>query len=381
MAWNEPGGNKPNDPWGGKHDDGPPDLDEALKRFQEKISSLFGGSGGKDGGGGVFAIIAAIIIFSLYGLSGIYQLDEQEKAVVLRLGAFKEVVDAGIHWNPPIIDRVFKENVTQVRTHTTRGEMLTEDENIVEVELSVQYNIFDLRKFILAIREPEGALQRASDSALRHVVGSSTMDDVLTIGREQIAADVEQKLEEHLKDYDTGIDVITVNVEKTQPPPEVQAAFDDVIKAREDEQRVQNEAYAYANQVVPVAEGKAKRILQEAQGYRENVTKRAEGEADRFNKLLTEYKKAPKVTRERLYLDAVQEVMQNASKVMIDVEGGNNMMYLPLDKLSREAPSSQYNLPSAATGLTESDIDRVTNQVLEKLKRDLNISTRRGGSR
>jgi len=389
MAWNEPGGNKPNnnDPWsngGGNRNDGPPDLDEALKNFQDKMSSIFGGgSGSGEGGGkGLFAVILTVLLV-LWLAAGVYQLDQQEKAVVLRLGAFKDVVEPGLHWNPPIIDRVYKENVTKVRTHTTRGEMLTEDENIVEVELSVQYKIYDLRKFILDIREPEGALQRASDSALRHVVGGSSMDDVLTIGRQKIATDVKQKLEEYLDDYNTGIEVITVNVEKTEPPAEVQASFDDVIKAREDEQRVQNEAYAYANQVVPVAEGKAKRMLQEAQAYRENIVKRAEGEADRFNKLLTEYRKAPKVTRERLYLDSVQEVMQNSSKVMVDVEGGNNMMYLPLDKLGQGASGDiSGGSMSSRKNLSTSDLDKIANQVFENLKRELNInSSRRGGTR
>lgn len=402
MAWNEPGGNKqngnsgggnkPNDPWGGNggnRNDGPPDLEEALKNFQDKISSIFGGkkgggnSGGTDNSGLLGGILFAVLLL-LWGASGVYQLDQQEKAVVLHLGAYKETVGPGIHWNPPIIDRVFVENVTQVRTHTTHGEMLTEDENIVEVELSVQYNIYDVRKYILFIREPEGALQRASDSALRHVVGSSTMNDVLTTGREKIAIDVKQKLIEYLENYDTGIAVSTVNVEKTQPPSEVQAAFDDVIKAREDEQRVQNEAHAYANQVVPVAEGKAKRMMQEAQGYRENIEQRSKGEADRFTKLLNEYKKAPKVTRERLYIDAVQEVMQSSSKVMVDVEGGNNMMYLPLDKLMQGGNESVPGARAVAgsSGLSNSDLDKITNQVLENLKRELsNNAARRGGTR
>jgi membrane protease subunit HflK len=369
MAWNEPGNNGGKDPWG--NDDSPPDLDEALKRFQEKLGGIFGGGGNGSGSGdgisGQFLGFALGILVAIWAMFGVYQLDEQEKAVVLHFGAFKEVVGPGLHWNPPVIDSVYPENVTRVRTFTTKGKMLTEDENIVLVELSVQYNVFDLKKFIVDIREPERALQQAADSALRHVVGGSGMDDVLTIGREVIATDVKERLQDYLDLYNTGIDVITVNVEQTQPPAEVQAAFDDVIKAREDEQRVQNEAQAYVNQVVPEARGQAKRMLEEAKAYREDIIARSEGEADRFEKMLREYRKAPTVTRERLYLDTVQIVMENSSKVMVDVEGGNNMMYLPLDKLMDQR--SGYTPGNTGGSLADSDIDKITNQVIEKLER------------
>lgn len=335
MAWNEPGGNhsgnNPNDPWneGGRNrrnGSGDP-----LKSLQEKLGGLFGGGHG-DGSLNLVAMVVGTLV-SAWLLMGCYQLDEQERAVVLRFGAFHEMVGPGFHFNYPIIDTVFKENVTKVRTHSSRGNMLTTDENIVEVSLSVQYNIVDLKKFKLAIRDPESTLEEATDSALRHVVGSSTMDDVLTTGREKIAIQVKERLRQYLDNYDTGIGVVTVNVEKTQAPQDVQAAFDDVIKAREDETRVQNEAQAYANQIVPESRGKAMRIVQDAQAYRDATIAKAEGEAARFKKLLVEYKKAPGVTRERLYLDTVQQVMQNSSKVMINSKNGNNMMYLPLDKL------------------------------------------------
>ncbi len=384
MAWNEPGGNNNNqqDPWGGgNRNDGPPDLDEALKKFQEKLNGIFGGGGSSSGGGqrsGGFGLIGVILaVFALLYLAmGIYQLDQQERAVVLRFGKFHSVETAGLHWNWPIIDRVYVENVTATRLHTVRGEMLTEDENIVEVNLSVQYNISDLKNFLLEIRSPEQSLKESTDSALRHVVGGSKMDDVLTVGREQIAQEVKQRLTEYLNDYKTGIQVLTVNVEKTQPPAEVQAAFDDVIKAREDEQRVQNLAQAYANQVVPEARGKAKRILQEAQAYRDEVIARSEGEAVRFEKLLAEYEKAREVTRERLYLDTVQQVMQNSTKVMIDVEGGNNLMYLPLDQLTRNAVMSGGGDGAALQGLTRDELDQIK-QLLEQLKRERPVSSRR----
>lgn len=396
MAWNEPGdqssrdkpsdGNKPKDPWsGGGKQSGPPDLDEALKQFQDKIRSIFGGggSGRKDYGGGntkgdIFNTISTVfgVIFSLWLVMGAYQLDEQEQAVVLRLGVFHEIVGSGFHWNPPIVDKVFKENVTRVRTHTTKGQMLTEDENIVEVNLSVQYNINDLKKYKLSIREPEVALQEATDSALRHVVGSSKMDDVLTTGREKIATDVKVRLTQYLEAYDTGIGLSKVNVEDTKAPSEVQASFDNVSKAREDEERVKNEAQTYVNQVVPEARGKSLRMLEEAKGYRDQTISKAEGEAARFKKLLAEYKKAPTVTRERLYIDAMQQVMQSNTKVMIDVKGGNNMMYLPLDKLMQNTLPSEPGSTQSLQAPTQIEMDEMKKQI-EVLKNSINNSTTR----
>jgi len=390
MAWNEPGdnqsGNKPKDPWSheggrGSKQSGPPDLDEALKQFQNKMRRIFGGgknSGGGNHGADMFNTFSTVfgIIFSLWFLMGAYQLDEQEQAVVLRLGVFHEVVGSGFHWNPPLIDKVYKENVTKVRTHTTKGQMLTEDENIVEVDISVQYNIIDLQKFKLSIREPELALEEATDSALRHVVGSSKMDEVLTTGRGKIAQDVEIRLSHYLDAYNTGIHLITVNVEDTKAPAEVKDSFDDVSKAREDEERFKNEAQTYANQVVPEARGNSQRILAEAKGYRDQTISKAEGEAARFKKLLAEYKKSPVVTRERLYLDAMQQVMQTNTKVMIDVKGGNNMMYLPLDKLMQNSLPAE---PGTATSSdnsgnkspTQADVDALKQQI-ETLKSNMN---------
>lgn len=409
MAWNEPGdnkpsdGNKPKDPWGhdshrGNKPDSPPDLDEALKQFQDKIRGVFGGGkknygSGRNGGGksdgDSFNTVGIVfgIIFLLWFIMGMYQLDEQEQAIVLRLGVFHEVVGSGFHWNPPIVDKVYKENVTRVRTHTSKGQMLTEDENIVEVDLSVQYKINDLKKFKLAIREPELALQEATDSALRHVVGSSKMDEVLTIGRDKITVDVTVRLAQYLDAYDTGIALIKINVEDTKAPSEVQASFDNVSKAREDEERVKNEAQTYLNQVVPEARGRSQRMIEEAKGYRDQTISRAEGEAARFKKLLAEYRKAPGVTRERLYLDTMQQVMQSNSKVMIDVKGGNNMMYLPLDKLNQRSlpaePGSGITGSSVVnTTPAQTDIDEMKKQI-EVLKNSINNSgnTRRRETR
>ncbi len=388
MSWNEPGGgnNKgPKDPWGGG-DQGPPDLDEALKKLQEKLGGLFGGgkgsSGGASGGGGrgiPGALLGVIAMGALvvWGLMGFYQVDQQERAVVLRFGKYLETVQPGLQWNPPLIDEVIKVNTTKVRSATLREIMLTQDENIVEVNLSVQYVINDPDKFVLKVREPERSLQHASQSALRHVVGGTGMDMVLTEGRAQIALDVRERLQEYLDMYDTGILVSKVNVDESKPPSQVQAAFDDVIKAREDEERVKNEAQAYANAVVPEARGAAQRQIEEANAYKEQVIANADGEADRFLKLLTEYRKSPEVTRERLYLDAVQAVYSNTSKVMVDVEGGNNMMYLPLDKLAEQSQTRS----GGNVNIDSNTIRELTNAVTEQLRRDAAATggTRRAG--
>jgi membrane protease subunit HflK len=373
MAWNEPGGgnNKPKNPWGGG-DQGPPDLDEALKKLQDKLGGLFGGRGSSGGGGsaGVSGAMLGVFVAGallVWGLMGFYQIDQQERGVVLRFGKYLETVQPGLQWNPPLIDEVTTVNTTKVRAASLREIMLTQDENIVEVKLSVQYVIDDPAKFVLKVRDPERSLQHASQSALRHVVGGTSMDRVLTGGRAQIAIDVKSRLQDYINLYETGILISQVTVDESKPPTQVQAAFDDVIKAREDEERVKNEAEAYANGIVPEARGGAQRQIEEASAYREEVIANAEGEAERFNKLLAEYRKAPEVTRERLYLDAVQEVYTNTSKVMVDVEGGNNVMYLPLDKLAAQSAGGGV---VRDTKINSSNIRELTNAVTEQLRRD-----------
>jgi membrane protease subunit HflK len=257
--------------------------------------------------------------------------------------------------------------------------MLTQDENIVEVRMSVQYVIDDVKNFVLEVRDPERSLEHAAQSALRHVVGGMTMDLVLTQGRVQIAQEVQDRLQNYLTSYTTGIRVSKVNVDDSKPPSQVQAAFDDVIKAREDEERVKNEAQSYANGIVPEARGKAQRAIEEANAYKEEVIANAEGEADRFLNLLAEYRKAPVVTRERLYLDAVQNVLANTSKVMVDVKGGNNMMYLPLDKLGAGA-AGQTMRRNGGLDVSSTDIRELTDLVTEQLRRDAAAQqSRRGG--
>jgi modulator of FtsH protease HflK len=382
MAWNEPGGgnNKPKDPWGGGNQ-GPPDLDEALKKLQAKLGGLFGGSGPSGGSApagfsGAALGVLAVAGLAIWGLLGVYQVDEQERGVVLRFGRYYDTVQPGLHWNPPLIDDVTQLNVTKVRSASFHETMLTQDQNIVDVKLSVQYVINDPVNFVLKVRDPERSLQHASQSALRHVVGGISMDMVL--GRAQMAIDVQQRLQEYLDLYQTGILVSKVTVDESKPPTQVQSAFDDVTKALEDEERVQNEAQAYANAVVPEARGGAQRQIEEANAYKEQVIANAQGEAERFNRLLTEYQKSPAVTRERLYLDAVQGVYSQTSKVMVDVQGGNNVMYLPLDKLTEQ---SQRANTESEVSLDSARIRELTNAVTEQLRRDAAATEGRRGVR
>jgi len=388
MSWNEPGGgnNGPRDPWGGNNQ-GPPDLDEALKKLQQRLGGLFGGRGTGGGGsagaggglsGALLGVVAAGAI-TVWALMGFYQLDEQERAIVLRFGEYQGTMQPGLQWNPPVIDEVIKVNTTKIRAAQVREVMLTQDENIVEVTMSLQYFIEDPEKFVLEVRDPEVSLQHAAQSALRHVVGDSTMDLVLTEGRAALAIDVRDRLQGYLDSYGTGIRLNKINIDESKPPAQVQGAFDDVIKAREDEERVKNEAQSYANGIVPEARGRAQRALEEATAYRQQVTAQAEGEASRFSQLLEEYAKAPGVTRERLYLDAMQDVMSSTGKVLVDVEGGNNMMYLPLDKL---APSGAGTAASGSSrsGLSERDLRDITERLKQELRRDIEVNdTRRGG--
>lgn len=362
MAWNEPGNKgKDNDPWGGGRGNGggndqkPPDLDEVIKSVTRKLNSLFGGgkSGGSSGssgggsasGGGFSSGLfggAIVVLVLMWAAVGFYTVDESERGVVMRFGKLREeVVQPGLRWNPPLIDEVQKINVTRVNTRSYSRDMLTTDENIVNVSIELQYLIDDPVKFAVVVRDPEISLDHAAESAIRHVVGGTTMDRVLTQGRADVAAEVRERLQRYMVSYDSGILISQVTVRNAQPPDAVQGAFDDVIKAREDEQRVQNEALAYANRVVPTARGEAQRIIEQANAYRDQVIARADGEASRFEQLLAEYEKAPAVTRERLYIDAMQSVMTNSSKVLIDVEGGNNMFYVPLDKIIEQGNASR----------------------------------------
>lgn len=391
MAWNEPGGGNQQDPWsgGGRRgggdngggnrggNQGPPDLDEALKKFQDKLNSMLGGrggkrggSGGKSGGGGdkprnVFALpgLLLVVALAIWAAMGFYLVDQSERGVVLRFGKFQEVVTPGLQWNPPLIDDVRMVNVTRVRSLTQTQSMLTQDENIVSVEISAQYQVADPRAYVLNVRNPELSLENALDSALRHVVGGTDMIDILTSGREILGSSVNSRLQSYLDSYGTGILLQTLNVESTSPPTAVQDAFDDVIRAREDRQRTINEGMAYANAIIPQAQGQAQRLVEQGQGYRESVVAEAQGQANRFNQLLSEYTNAPGIMRERLYLDTMSEVFGNTDKVLVDMAEDSPLMYLPLDQ--RLSGGSSGGSSGARLG-EESELDP---RVLEQLRR------------
>lgn len=372
MSWNEPGGDK-KDPWSGRGDQkGPPDLDEAIRSLQEKLGVFFGG--GQDGDGSSsgtpswkglgFVAVGAVV---LWGLSGFYIVDEGTHGVETRFGKYVATTQSGLNWHfPAPIERVDVVDVKQQRyievgyrsggTEQTLGSvpkealMLTKDENIVDVRLAVQYQVKDAKDFIFNVVNPAATLKQVTESAQRGVVGSSKMDFVLTEGRSEIVTQIKKEIQDVMDSYKSGIQITSVNLQDAQPPEQVQNAFEDAIKAREDEQRLINEAEAYSNDVVPKARGAAARKIQEAEGYKEQVIAQAEGESTRFSKLLTEYSKAPDVTRKRLYIESMESVLSETNTVMVDVKGSNNMLYLPLDKMIQQQTSAQQtNVPQSAT--------------------------------
>ena len=340
MAWNEPGNNgNDKDPWGGGGrkgpEQGPPDIDQVIRSLSKKLNGMFGGgarSGGSSSGpsggfsGGLLAglvVVAAVI----WAFGGFYIVDQ----------VLDTTVQPGLHWNPPLVDEVSLVNISELNAKTyDSNAMLTTDENIIDIEVTVQYLIDDPVKYVLAVQDPERSLDNAAESAIRHVVGGNFMDQILTTGRDRVADDVQQRLQDYMNNYNTGILVSQVNVVQAQPPQAVRPAFDDVIRAREDEQRTQNQAQQYSNQIIPEARGESQRQIEQANAYREEVIAEATGNASRFDQLLVEYQKAPEVTRQRLYIEAVEDVMTASTKIMIDVEGGNNMLYLPLDKIMEQ---------------------------------------------
>lgn len=349
MAWNEPGGNGNKDPWGnnnrGGNNQGPPDLDEVFKNLQKKFGSLFGGKGGGRSGGsgsgsgmsagssiGIGLVIAILLVFWI--ATGFYKIEEAERGVIFRFGKHVETTQKGLHWHLPTpIEHVEKVDITKVYTIPLNSTMLTQDENIVDIHGTVQYQIADAVKYLLNVRHPEISLAQVTESALRQSIGRSKMDYVITEGRGEIAIQVRGIIQEIVNTYQTGLTIFKVNIQSAKPPEAVKDAFDDVTQAREDEERFKNEAEAYRNEVLPKARGASARLREEAEAYKNEVIARAEGEATRFSELLKAYKKAPQITRDRLYIDMMESVLSNSSKIMVDVEGGNNLLYLPLDKL------------------------------------------------
>lgn len=354
MAWNEPGGGN-KDPWSGKSggDQGPPDLDEVVRKLQEKLGGLFGGdgSGGGNGGGGglgtgggggrlaarTVGIIIGVLVLAWLA-TGIYIVGPAERGVVLRFGKYVDTTEPGPHWIIPYpIETVDKVNVDEVSSFSHEASMLTKDENIVDVELTVQSLVQDPAQFLFQDQNPERSIKDATETVVRKTIGGSKLDFILTEGREAIETTIRERVQELMNLYKTGLKVTSVNMQPAKPPEGVKEAFDDAIKAREDKQRSENQAEAYANQVLPQARGEAARVSADAKAYRDKVIAEAEGEASRFTSVLDAYLKAPEVTRQRLYLDTMQEVMTGTNKVVIDVkEGAGNMLYLPLDQLAKQ---------------------------------------------
>lgn len=348
MPWNEPGGdggnNNQQDPWTGKNrGSGRNDAEEIVNKLNEKLGGLFGGGkSGGDGDGNPVSYkglgILAILLLAGWLFSGFYTVDAREEALVLRLGAYSETTGPGLHWHLPYpIETVEMVDVAQNRSAQDRSTMLTIDENIVDIAVTVQYKVSDSKLYAFNVLRPDdlrdqrnGTLYQVMRSATRDVVGSSSMDFILREGREQIAEQAKVLMQEILDGYQIGLQVIKVNLTYAEAPAEVKDAFDDANRAREDANRFENEADTYAKKVVPQARGQAARMLEEANAYREQVIARAEGDASRFSQLVEEYRKAPDVTRERLYLETMETVMSGTRKVIIDSQSSNNLLYMPL---------------------------------------------------
>jgi membrane protease subunit HflK len=383
MSWNEPGGDN-KDPWSGRGDQkGPPDLDEAIRKALDKLSNLFGGGGSGGEGQGSdegprknLGLIALGAIAAIWIASGTYKVDAGNVGVVTRFGKYVGETSPGLNWHLPVpIERVDIVNVEQNRTLSIgsigseadeRSEpkealMLTRDENYVDVRLVVQYKVSSLtnsaKKFLFNVVDPATTLKQVTQSAERGVIGSSDMDFILTEGRNEIVAQIKKEVQEVMDRYETGIEVTSVSLQDAQAPEQVQAAFQDVIKAREDKQRLINEAEAYANDIVPKARGAAARMLQEAQGYKDRVIAQAEGETNRFSKMLGEYLKQPEVTRKRLYIDTMESVLSQANVLMVDVKDGNNILYLPLDKMAQKLPEIEAQSVTPPTRAESSPVE------------------------
>ena len=326
MAWNEPGGGK--DPWSNPRGRGkPPNIDDALGRLKDR----FGGGGGMGNAGGSKGILAIIgIVLIGWLISGIYIVDEGQRGIVLTFGKYTSTAGPGPHWHPPYpISDVITVNVDQYRDRELSMSVLTNDENIVEVDLASQFTVLDPVSFLFNVRDPNGTLQDVMQSATREVIGSSRMDYVLTDGRVEIVDAVRTRMQELLDSYQTGLNVRSVNLQDVQPPEPVQPAFEDAIRAREDEQRYINEALAYANQVVPRARGDAAQILEQAKGYKARVVNKAQGEAARFDALLQSYRLAPSIIRERMYIETLGEIYAKGNKIIVDPANANNILNLP----------------------------------------------------
>ncbi|GKW40860.1 FtsH protease activity modulator HflK [Pectobacterium parvum] len=395
MAWNQPGNNgQDRDPWGsssnnggnsggnnnkGGRDQGPPDLDDIFRKLSKKLSDLGGGKGsgssnsGNSGGpalGGRIVGIAAVAAVVIWAATGFYTIKEAERGVVTRFGKFSHLVSPGLNWKPTFIDSVRAVNVESVRELATSGVMLTSDENVVRVEMNVQYRVTQPEQYLFSVTNADDSLRQATDSALRGVIGKYTMDKILTEGRTIVRTDTQRVLEETVRPYNMGITLLDVNFQTARPPEEVKAAFDDAIAARENEQQYIREAEAYANEVQPRANGQAQRILEESRAYKTRTVLEAQGEVARFARVLPEYKAAPEITRERLYIETMERVLSHTRKVLVN-DKGSNLMVLPLDQMlrgqggentqSNNSSANPLRLPSNSSGAANSNQTRSSN--------------------
>lgn len=379
MGWNEPpGNNKGKDPWGNRGGGGPPDLDEIIKKMQQGLGGLFGkrpGPARKDNNSMFPALLGLILLIGWLAYDMTYLIDQQERGVVLRFGKHVSTLEPGLSFRlPRPVETVDKVNVGQVRSITHKALMLTQDENIVDVEVAVQWRIGSATDYLFNVLSPAGTLRQVTESVVREVIGKSKLDFVLTEGRSEIAGRIQEITQQTLNDYASGIHISTVEMQPAKPPEEVKAAFDDAIKAREDEQRLVNEAEAYRNDIIPKARGSAARLREEANGYKSRVISKAEGEASRFEQLLTEYQRAPKVTRERLYLDTIESVFSNTNKVLIDNDNGNSLMYLPIDRLMDKPRGGsatigpEFNNAASAASNLQSTYNDARDRLNERLR-------------
>src|SRR6056297_9865 len=382
MPWNEPGrgGGNGKDPWKGGGQQ-PPDLDEVFANVQKRLKKIMGGGGDDDGGApqssggpGMGGIIALVVV--LTGIwtawNSVHIIDESERGVVLRFGEYTRMMLPGLRFTfPAPIETIEKVNVAQVRSQENQARMLTSDENLIELGFAVQYRVLDPANFLFEIEQPEVTLAEASDSAIREVVGTNQMDFILEQGRGEIASAARDLLQQILQRYDAGIEVLSFNLQLVRPPNQVQSAFDDVVRAREDQERFANEAQAYANQVVPEARGRAARVLEEALAYRDSLIAQAEGEADRFIAVYEEYAKAPEVTRQRLYLEQLISLYSSTPKILLDANSSNNLLYLPLDRLAGGQGNARSMPPPPLMGTnTMSPSDSERNQTRSRSSRE-----------
>jgi len=341
MAWNDPGRNR--NPWGNRPDRGAADLDEALRNLQRRLAGLFGGGGGAGGGEtpggagmrGFGAGTVILVLLAIWAATGLYKVDAAERAVVTRFGKYVGTTDPGLRWHMPWpIEARQIINVQSIEGFSDQTRMLTSDENLVDINIAVQYRRAEARPYAFNVREPESTLGEVSESAIREIVGRSTLDHVLEEGRQEIAALTKELIQRTLDSYQTGIEVTSVNLQGVAVPEQVSSAQRDAIKAREDKERLALEAQAYSNDILPKAKGSAARQFEDAQAYKSRIIADAEGEAQRFTQLLEAYERAPGVTRQRLYFETLEQVLGNTNKVLVDTKGSGNVMYLPLDKLT-----------------------------------------------